>query len=66
MPVNKDVETPGPGAYNLRSFQEPDKKYMSTSVFVSCTSRWTGDINESEIPGPSNNLNLTLKHIIYE
>ena len=27
---------------------------MSSSVFVSCTSRWTGDMNETEIPGPSN------------
>jgi len=53
VPVSKDIATPGPGAYNVRSFEEPDKKYMTSAVFVSCTSRWTGDMSETENPGPT-------------
>jgi len=54
IPPPPDIPMPGPGSYELRSFKEPEKKYMSSAVFVSCTSRWTGEQNDQTIPGPTN------------
>jgi hypothetical protein len=53
VPIHKQISTPGPGAYNLRNFEDPDKKYMSSAVFVSCTGRWTSEVSENDVPGPS-------------
>lgn len=53
IPLAPELPLPGPGAYEIRDFREPEKKYMSSAVFVSCTSRWTGEIADHEIPGPS-------------
>ena len=65
MHINKEIVIPGPGSYNLRNFQDPDKKYMSSSVFVSCTSRWAGDNNNTEVPGPSNNVSSFLFYLTF-
>ena len=61
MPVPAVDPTPGPGHYNVVDYDGPPKHYMSSSVFVSSTSRWSGDVllNE-ENPGPGNKLVDTL------
>ena len=41
VPPPSEGPAPGPGAYELRDFKEPEKKYMSSAAFVSNTSRWT-------------------------
>lgn len=46
--------TPGPGHYNLVNYDGDAKRYMSSSMFVSTTSRWNPAWEaETEIPGPS-------------
>ena len=47
VPPPPELPLPGPGAYNLRDFKPIEKKYMSSAVFVSSTSRWTGEIMET-------------------
>lgn len=50
-----ELPLPGPGAYELRDFKEPSKKYMSSAVFVSSTGRWNAGVAESSSnPGPGN------------
>ncbi|XP_028406321.1 O(6)-methylguanine-induced apoptosis 2-like [Dendronephthya gigantea] len=50
-----DVEpTPGPGHYNLVNYEGEGKRFMSSSMFVSTTSRWNPTWEaEMEIPGPT-------------
>ncbi|XP_046846666.1 O(6)-methylguanine-induced apoptosis 2-like [Xenia sp. Carnegie-2017] len=46
--------SPGPGHYNLVNYKGEEKRYMSSSMFVSTTSRWKpGTDIETEIPGPT-------------
>ena len=53
IPPPPEAPLPGPGAYELRDFKEADKKYMSSAVFVSNTSRWNIDAAlAAEQPGP--------------
>lgn len=53
MPLPSALPNPGPGAYELVNYNGPVKHYMSSSQFVSNTSRWTGDGPQRENPGPS-------------
>ncbi|CAF0834175.1 unnamed protein product [Brachionus calyciflorus] len=53
VPMPTELPQPGPGAYNVRDFKEPEKKYMSSAVFVSSTSRYGAQI-QNFIPGPAN------------
>lgn len=53
VPMPTELPMPGPGAYNVRNFKEPEKRYMSSAVFVSSTGRWYGPMN-ANIPGPAN------------
>ncbi|CAK8686856.1 unnamed protein product [Clavelina lepadiformis] len=54
MPLPPPVENPGPGSYDLVDFEGPSKHYMSSSAFVSNTSRWTYDhLPTKDNPGPS-------------
>lgn len=52
MPLPGSPEAPGPGSYEIADYKGPDKHYMSSSMFVSTTSRWMGQANNAEIPGP--------------
>ena len=53
MPLPPLEPMPGPGHYNIVDYEGPPKHYMSGSVFVSTTSRWTGGApGEDELPGP--------------
>ncbi|XP_075051478.1 O(6)-methylguanine-induced apoptosis 2 [Mixophyes fleayi] len=51
-PVPKTPGVPGPGQYELVDYEGPPKHYISSSAFVSNTSRWAGDVSGAEIPGP--------------
>jgi len=55
MPLPATPPQPGPGAYEVRNFEDVPKHYMSSSAFVSTTTRWnsnnTGDT--TDLPGPS-------------
>lgn len=54
MPLPPLEPMPGPGHYNVVDYEGPPKHYMSSSVFVSTTSRWTGGIpGEEDVPGPA-------------
>ncbi|XP_031563279.1 O(6)-methylguanine-induced apoptosis 2-like [Actinia tenebrosa] len=55
IPLPSPDPMPGPGHYNVVDYQGPPKHFMSSSVFVSSTSRWTGDAlnTEEEFPGPA-------------
>ena len=45
---------PGPGHYNLVNYDGEGKRYMSSSMFVSTTSRWNPVLEaEMEVPGPT-------------
>ncbi|CAB3979660.1 Hypothetical predicted protein [Paramuricea clavata] len=45
---------PGPGHYNLVNYEGEGKRYMSSSMFVSTTSRWNPTWEaETEVPGPT-------------
>lgn len=56
VPLPPELPLPGPGAYEVRDSREPVKKYMSSSMFVSSTSRWinggAGLAKIDETPGP--------------
>jgi len=54
MPVPVAPVAPGPGAYDLRDYEGPSKHYMSSSVFVSSSSRWHDLVADKTIPGPGN------------
>ncbi|CAH1253447.1 STPG1 [Branchiostoma lanceolatum] len=53
MPLPHPIPDPGPGAYNLVNYKGPQKHYMSSSMFVSNTSRWTFKGKERDQPGPA-------------
>ncbi|XP_072170202.1 O(6)-methylguanine-induced apoptosis 2-like [Diadema setosum] len=54
MPLPPPLPDPGPGSYELVNYKGPTKHYMSGSVFVSSTSRWTGDSKDmTDNPGPA-------------
>lgn len=53
IPPPPEAPLPGPGAYEVRNFNQAEKKYMSSAAFVSSTSRWATDASMSaERPGP--------------
>lgn len=53
MPLPPLEPMPGPGHYNVVDYEGPPKHYMSSSAFVSTTSRWTGEaLGEEDSPGP--------------
>lgn len=54
VPPPPEEPVPGPGAYDLRDFRGPEKKYMSSAVFVSSSSRWNLDsVSNTDKPGPT-------------
>ncbi|XP_077991307.1 O(6)-methylguanine-induced apoptosis 2-like [Glandiceps talaboti] len=53
MPLPPPLPEPGPGSYDVVDYQGPSKHYMSSAVFVSNTSRWTGEVRNVEVPGPA-------------
>ncbi|XP_043573614.1 O(6)-methylguanine-induced apoptosis 2 isoform X2 [Chiloscyllium plagiosum] len=53
FPVHKNPTPPGPGYYDVVDFHDPPKHYMSNAVFVSNTSRWTGNAQNKDAPGPA-------------
>ncbi|XP_068125086.1 O(6)-methylguanine-induced apoptosis 2 isoform X2 [Hyperolius riggenbachi] len=52
LPVPKTPDVPGPGHYELVDYEGPPRQYISTSSFVSNTSRWAGDASGGDVPGP--------------
>lgn len=53
MPLPPLEPMPGPGHYNVVDYEGPPKHYMSSSAFVSTTSRWSGGApGEEDLPGP--------------
>lgn len=53
MPLTPVEPQPGPGHYNLVNYEGPQRHYMSSAVFVSTTSRWSGDqLSAVDAPGP--------------
>jgi len=52
MPMPAPPVAPGPGAYDLRDYAGPPKHYMSSSMFVSSSSRWHDVSGDKAIPGP--------------
>ncbi|XP_073471583.1 O(6)-methylguanine-induced apoptosis 2 isoform X2 [Aquarana catesbeiana] len=52
VPVPKTTNVPGPGYYELVDYEGPPKQYISSSAFVSNTSRWAGDASGADVPGP--------------
>jgi len=54
LPLPPLEPMPGPGHYNIVDYVGPPKHYMSSSVFVSSTSRWSGGApGEEDVPGPA-------------
>ncbi|XP_067867040.1 O(6)-methylguanine-induced apoptosis 2 isoform X2 [Heterodontus francisci] len=53
FPVRRNPTPPGPGYYDIVDFHDPPKHYMSNAVFVSNTSRWTGNVQNKDAPGPA-------------
>ncbi|XP_069751753.1 O(6)-methylguanine-induced apoptosis 2 isoform X2 [Narcine bancroftii] len=56
FPVRRNPTPPGPGYYDVVDFHGPPKHYMTSAVFVSNTSRWTGIVHDKDIPGPASYL----------
>ncbi|MBN3305202.1 STPG1 protein, partial [Amia calva] len=52
IPVPKTPPLPGPGQYDIVNYEGPARHYMSSAVFLSNTSRWTGGTHEKDLPGP--------------
>ncbi|XP_072275345.1 O(6)-methylguanine-induced apoptosis 2 [Pyxicephalus adspersus] len=52
VPVPKTPDVPGPGYYELVDYEGPPKQYISSSAFVSNTSRWAGGASGADVPGP--------------
>ncbi|XP_053563163.1 O(6)-methylguanine-induced apoptosis 2 [Bombina bombina] len=48
----KAPSPPGPGQYEIVDYEGPPRQYISSAVFLSNTSRWTGDVSGGELPGP--------------
>ncbi|KAK3090498.1 hypothetical protein FSP39_012318 [Pinctada imbricata] len=53
MPLPDTPPMPGPGTYDTVDYEGPPKHYMSSSAFVSTTSRWTAATNGTELPSPA-------------
>ncbi|XP_048758846.1 O(6)-methylguanine-induced apoptosis 2-like isoform X2 [Ostrea edulis] len=53
MPLPDTPAQPGPANYDVVDYEGPPKHYMSSSAFVSTTSRWTGNVSVGELPGPA-------------
>ncbi|KAL5022659.1 hypothetical protein ScPMuIL_001814 [Solemya velum] len=53
MPLPRPPKSPGPGSYEIVDFEGPTKHYMSSAMFVSTASRWTGGPKGSQLPGPA-------------
>ncbi|PIK42038.1 putative O(6)-methylguanine-induced apoptosis 2 [Apostichopus japonicus] len=53
MPLPPPLPEPGPGSYELVDYRGPPKHYMSSSAFVSTSSRWQGDVKFETDPGPA-------------
>ncbi|XP_057312800.1 O(6)-methylguanine-induced apoptosis 2-like [Hydractinia symbiolongicarpus] len=51
VPMPQQQPTPGPGQYNLVNYEGLTKQYVSSSMFVSTTNRWSGDRPKAG-PGP--------------
>ncbi|XP_062889855.1 O(6)-methylguanine-induced apoptosis 2 [Mobula hypostoma] len=56
FPVRRNPTPPGPGYYDVVDFHDPPKRYMTGAVFVSNTSRWTGNVHVKDGPGPASYL----------
>ena len=54
MPLPGGPLQPGPGTYELVDYEGPQKHFMSSSVFLSSTTRYTGEAKQSKFPGPGN------------
>ena len=52
MPLPAAEPNPGPGAYEVAQFRDPPKKYMSSSMFVSTTSRLKEAARDPDLPAP--------------
>ncbi|XP_040193111.1 O(6)-methylguanine-induced apoptosis 2 [Rana temporaria] len=52
VPVPKTPNVPGPGYYEIVDYEGPPKQYISSSAFVSNTSRWAGNAYGADVPGP--------------
>ncbi|KAM6428258.1 O(6)-methylguanine-induced apoptosis 2 isoform 1-T1 [Liasis olivaceus] len=52
IPPPPNPPSPGPGQYDIVDYSGPPKHYISSAVFVSNTSRWTGDTFHQVTPGP--------------
>ncbi|KAM4795765.1 O(6)-methylguanine-induced apoptosis 2 [Rhinophrynus dorsalis] len=52
VPIPKSPPMPGPGQYEIVNYEGPPRQYISNAVFVSNTSRWTGDVSGERFPGP--------------
>lgn len=53
MPLPTTPPAPGPGAYEVRNFEDVPKHYMSSSAFVSTTGRWAVQPIVGDAPGPA-------------
>ncbi|KAL3869977.1 hypothetical protein ACJMK2_042597 [Sinanodonta woodiana] len=53
MPLPPTPPAPGPGSYEIVDFEGQPKHFMSSSAFVSSTSRWTNNTKSSDLPGPA-------------
>lgn len=65
MPLPNTPPQPGPAAYDLVNYEGPPKHYMSSSAFVSTTSRWTGNGLTGELPGPGRNIEILIQNPPY-
>ncbi|XP_052075026.1 O(6)-methylguanine-induced apoptosis 2-like [Mytilus californianus] len=67
MPLPDTPPQPGPGSYETVNYEGQPKHYMSSSAFVSTTSRWTGTAKEGELPGPAHYrpINMGRQSFIY-
>nr|XP_020838771.1 O(6)-methylguanine-induced apoptosis 2 isoform X2 [Phascolarctos cinereus] len=43
----------GPGQYDIVNYEGPSKHYISSATFVSSTSRWGMNTDQSGLPGPT-------------
>lgn len=55
MPLPKTPPLPGPGAYDVVNYEGPPKHFMSSSAFVSATTRWQPleGATRTSMPGPA-------------
>lgn len=64
MPLPDTPPMPGPGSYETVNYEGQPKHYMSSSAFVSTTSRWTGSGQPGEQPGPGKFKILVLSYFL--